>query len=343
MLFLLVLSYTIYSLYGIGRPSVLVILSRPLVFARWGMRSDRGERTKRGAWKEGIVLLDGYTLTHEHMSIDLTPGDLGTDSFYKLCDDLREIRRFGVRNIVDLTNQTMGRDVAYIQRLADATGINIIMSTGFYLDRYSKWAIEGKTIDELAGEMLRDLQEGIDGTGIPAGIIGEVAWSAPEPTECELMIWEAVALVSRETNSIVSTHPSYGVQQVPQARFLIERGVAPERIVIGHVEFYPSDNALQELFDLGVFIGVDMIGKSVGEGDEYRADLVAKAKRWGYLDQVLLSCDLCRRQDLKSCGGYGYAHFFETFVPLLKRRGIVDADINLMLGDNPHRLFCGSA
>ena len=87
-----------------------------------------------------------------------------------------------------------------------------------YLDRYSKWAIEGKTIDELASEMLHDLQEGIDGTGVSAGIIGEVAWSAPEPTECELMMWEAVALVARKADSIVSTHPSYGVQQVPQAR-----------------------------------------------------------------------------------------------------------------------------
>ena len=288
------------------------------------------------------MLLDGYTLTHEHMSIDLMPGDLGADSFDKLCEDLREIRRFGVRNIVDLTNQTMGRDVAYVQRLVDATGINIIMSTGFYLDRYSKWAIEGKTIDELASEMLHDLQEGIDGTGVSAGIIGEVAWSAPEPTECELMMWEAVALVARKADSIVSTHPSYGVQQVPQARFLIERGVAPERIVIGHVEFYPRDNALKELLDLGVFIGVDMIGKSVGEGDEYRADLVAKAKRWSCLDQVLLSCDLCRRQDLKSCGGYGYPHLFESFVPLLKQRGIADGDIDLMLRDNPHRLFSGS-
>ena len=289
------------------------------------------------------MLLDGYTLTHEHMSIDLMPGDLGADSFDKLCEDLREIRRFGVRNIVDLTNQTMGRDVAYVQRLVDATGINIIMSTGFYLDRYSKWAIEGKTIDELASEMLHDLQEGIDGTGVSAGIIGEVAWSAPEPTECELMMWEAVALVARKADSIVSTHPSYGVQQVPQARFLIERGVAPERIVIGHVEFYPRDNALKELLDLGVFIGVDMIGKSVGEGDEYRADLVAKAKRWSCLDQVLLSCDLCRRQDLKSCGGYGYSRLFESFVPLLKQRGIADGDIDLMLRDNPHRLFSGSA
>ena len=297
---------------------------------------------KAGLWKEEVALIEGYTLTHEHMCIDLAPGDLGTGSFDKLCDDLREVRRVGVRNIVDLTNQTMGRDVAYVHQLAESTGINIIMSTGFYLDRYSKRAIEGKSIDELASEMLRELQEGMDGTGVPAGVIGEVAWTAPEPTEGELMAWEAVALVAGKTDSVVSTHPSHGVQQLPQARFLIERGVAPERIVIGHVEFYPNDDALQELLELGVFIGVDMIGKSIGEGDEYRADLVAKAKRWGRLGQVLLSCDLCRRQDLKSCGGYGYSHLFETFVPLLNGKGVADGDIDLLLGGNPHRLFHGS-
>ena len=71
-----------------------------------------------------MELLDGYTLTHEHMCIDLTPGDLGTDSFTELCADLRELRRYGVRNIVDLTNQSMGRDAAYVRRLEEATGMN---------------------------------------------------------------------------------------------------------------------------------------------------------------------------------------------------------------------------
>ena len=78
-------------------------------------------------------------------------------------------------------------------------------------------------------------------------------------------------------------------------------------------------------------------GKTVGIGDEARADLVAKIKEWDGLSQVMLSCDICRKQDLKACGGYGYAHLFERFIPMLEKRGVTQGDIELMLCDNPRR------
>ena len=82
-----------------------------------------------------------------------------------------------------------------------------------------------------------------------------------------------------------------------------------------------------------------MIGNSDGMGDEYRADLVSKVKDMGCLSQVTLSLDLCNFEDLKSTGGYGYAHLFEVFLPMLKDRGITDDDIELMLDKTPRRIF----
>ena len=38
-----------------------------------------------------MVLKDGYTLMHEHMSIDLTPGDIATGSFDAMCRDLQTV------------------------------------------------------------------------------------------------------------------------------------------------------------------------------------------------------------------------------------------------------------
>ena len=294
--------------------------------------------TRNGDWR-AMKLLDGYTLTHEHLTIDLTPGDLGTSSFDELVSDLRLAYGHGVRNIIDLTNRSMGRDVAYVKRLSEATGINIVMSTGHYLECFSAPLIEGKSVDELAEQALHDLTVGMDGSGVKAGVIGEIAWSKPEAGELELRSWEAMARVARQTGAVVSTHPSRGIQQLPQAEFLIARGVAPERIQIGHIEFHPSDEALQKLLDLGVYIGVDMVGKAVGKGDEYRADLVAKLKSWGRLPQTMLSCDLCRKEDLRTCGGYGYAHLFEAFIPMLLQRGLTHDDIDLMLRENPRRLY----
>ena len=286
-----------------------------------------------------MKLIDGYTLMHEHMSIDLSPGDIGTESFDLLCRDLREAYGFGVRNIIDMTNQSMGRSPEHVKRLIDETGMNIVMSTGHYIEKFIDPAIMEQTPEEIAEEAVRDLTKGIDDSGMKAGIIGEIAWCHDGPCEKELRSWEGMCIAAKETGAVVSTHPSRGVQQIPQAEYLIAHGIPPERIVIGHIEFYPDDESLKKLLGMGVYIGLDMIGKSSGKGDEYRVDTICKLKDWGFLSRVVLSLDICRIEDLKSAGGYGYAHLFETFIPMLMDRGITMQDLELILKDNPRRIL----
>lgn len=282
---------------------------------------------------------DGFTLMHEHMTIDLTPGDFGTDSFDELAADLRMVYDHGVRNIVDLTNQTMGRAPEYVRRLSEETGISIFLSTGAYLEAYSGPYIEKRTVGELAEEAIKDLTEGIDDTGIKADVIGEIAWSQPNETPLEKKAWEAYCIAARKTDTLVSTHPSMGIQQYPQVKYLLENGIKPERIVIGHIEFCPDDDTLKRILDSGVTIGIDMIGETGGKGDEFRADFVKKVRDMGRLSQMTLSLDICSRNRLRSYGGCGYVHLFETFIPMLKKRGITDNDVELMLRNNPKRLL----
>ena len=286
-----------------------------------------------------MVLKDGYTLMHEHMSIDLTPGDLATGSFEAMCRDLQTVYDYGVRNIVDMTNQSMGRAPEYVRRLQEATGINIILSTGYYLEQYIKPYVEPFSVSELASSAIKELTAGIDGSCEKAGVIGEIAWSKPAPGELELKAWKAMSIAACATGAVVSTHPSLGVLQLPQAEYLLDKGIDPRKIVIGHIEFYPDDNTLKKLLGYGVNIGLDMIGKETGRGDCYRADTVCKVKEWGYLSQLVLSLDLCRVQDLRSSGSYGYAHLFEIFLPMLRERGITQSEIDLMLKENPKRIF----
>lgn len=286
-----------------------------------------------------MALTGGYTFMHEHMSIDLSPGDIGTDSFELLCKDLKEAYRYGVRNIVDMTNQSMGRAPEHVKRLVEETGMNIIMSTGHYLERFIDPAVLEQSTEDIAAEAVRDLTEGIDDSGMKAGVIGEIAWCHEGPCEKESRSWEGMCIAARRTGAVVSTHPSRGIQQIPQAEFLISHGIAPEKTVIGHVEFYPDDDALKKLLGMGVYIGLDMIGQKCGRGDEYRADTVRKVKEWGCLDQMVLSMDICEAADLRSAGGFGYAYMFEIFIPMLKERGITEEDTELMLRQNPERIF----
>lgn len=94
------------------------------------------------------------------------------------------------------------------------------------------------------------------------------------------LTWEAMSAAALKTGAVVSTHPSRGIQQLPQAVDLIGRGIKPEKIVIGHIEFFPNDDTLKELLKKGVYIGLDMIGEPEGKSNEERADIVRKIKDW---------------------------------------------------------------
>ena len=172
-----------------------------------------------------------------------------------------------------------------------------------------------------------------------AGVIGEIGWSSPKAGEAECRVWEAMSIAAAKTGAVISTHPSIGPEQIPQAEFLIKRGIKPEKIVIGHAEFYPDEKALLALVDLGVNIGIDMIGQNGQDRDEYRADMVVMLRDRGFLSQVTLSMDLCEQQELRQYGGFGYAHLFKSFLPLLRDRGITEDEIDLMLGRNPMRIL----
>jgi phosphotriesterase-related protein len=286
-----------------------------------------------------IRLKDGYTLMHEHLTIDLSPEDLGGTDIDILYRELTELYTFGVRNIVDLTNQGMGRKPDVLRALASATGINLIPSTGYYLETYMPPDIRTRTIEELVEESVRELTWGIDEEGYTAGVIGEIAWSAPKPGILECKVWESMSIAAAKTGAVISTHPSIGPEQIPQAEFLIKRGIKPEKIIIGHAEFFPNETALFALLELGVNIGIDMIGQNGQDRDEYRADMVAMLRDRGFLSQVTLSMDLCEQQDLRQCGGFGYTHLFTSFLPLLQDRGITEDEIDLMLGRNPMRIL----
>ncbi len=286
-----------------------------------------------------IRLKDGYTLMHEHLTIDLMPGDLGGTDIGILYRELTELYTFGVRNIVDLTNQGMGRNPDVLRALASATGINLIPSTGYYLEAYMPPDIRTRTTEELAEEAVRELTWGIDKEGYTAGVIGEIGWSAPKAGILECRVWEAMSIAAAKTGAVISTHPSIGPEQLPQAEFLKKRGIKPEKIVIGHAEFFPDEKALLALLELGVNIGVDMIGQNGQDRDEYRADMVAMLRDRGFLSQVTLSMDLCEQRELRKYGGHGYAHLFKSFLPLLQDRGITEDEIDLMLGRNPMRIL----
>ncbi len=66
----------------------------------------------------------------------------------------------------------IGRDAQALREVALKTGLNIVASSGPYLEKFESQRIH-KTVDELAATIDKELNQGIGDTDIRAGMIGE--------------------------------------------------------------------------------------------------------------------------------------------------------------------------
>ncbi len=285
----------------------------------------------------------GYTLMHEHMALDLSgikgDDDCRLDCFEETVKELKELYQYGVRNILEVTNIGMGRDVAYIQAVARESGINILPCTGFYKEPFLPPWVREQTAEELAVFMAQEITCGIEGGSIKAWAVGEIGTSRQEMKDQEAKILDAAARAAVMTGAPVTTHTTLGTLGRQQAQFLIERGVLPSKIIIGHMDLSQNMETIYSVLETGVNIGFDTIGKEGYCPDSFRAKALWEIQERGAISQVVLSMDITRKSHLKSRGGLGYAYLFTDFLPMIKAYGVTAESIDMMLLHNPRRIL----
>jgi phosphotriesterase-related protein len=280
----------------------------------------------------------------------------------ELCiEELQHAVRGGGRTIVDPTTINIGRDPLALQRISRATGLNVVCMTGFYVaNAHPDWVAE-MDADALAELMVREIVDGIDGTGVRPGAIGEIGvtgipkgWGrrkigaiAPE----EEKVLRAAARASLQTGLTVTVHtdpipPRSGPQVVD---VLEEEGVEPGRIVIDHMDQVNDVDYHLEVASRGVFVEYDSLGREHYQQewgydfdwghDSWRIRFAKRLIEAGHGDQLLFSQDVCMKTDLRKYGGPGYAHVFENIVPMLRSIGVDEGAIERILVDNPRRAF----
>jgi phosphotriesterase-related protein len=195
-----------------------------------------------------------------------------------------------------------------------------------------------------------------DGTedGVRAGIIGEVGTSTL--TEQETKVLRASALASLRTGAAITLHTEYGCREgVRIAQILLSEGVAPDRIILGHmdenlVEYDPQPRLAhldyhKRVADLGVWVQYDTFGSewyydSDGISEPRDTDRVAGLMELieaGYIDQLLVGQDVWLKQNLRSYGGNGYDHVVRTLPFMLKKAGASGNDVRRIMEENPRR------
>ena len=131
----------------------------------------------------------GLTLVHEHVMVDFIGAADSSKSRFKVDDVIKvaspfikEIKERGVQTFIDCTPAYLGRDVTVLKRLADATGMNLITTTGYYgavKEKYVPVHAYSESAEQLANRWIREWTDGIEGTGIRPGFIKPVRIKDP--------------------------------------------------------------------------------------------------------------------------------------------------------------------
>ena len=293
----------------------------------------------------------GVTLPHEHTQLALWHIESRWDYWQLTRDEpviLAELERFraaGGRSLVDLTLPGFGRDPAWLEGIARASGLNIVMGSGWYRTAYypPEARIDRRSVDDLADELVREAEEGAGDSGVRPGIIGEIGTDKPWVSPSEERVHRAAARAARRTGLAVTTHSVLSPVGLAQLQIFEEEGLDPGRVVIGHSDSYPVLDHYLEIIRRGASIEFDFIGMvytAVERHGEGRiVELLQELLSGGHADRILLSQDVCNDAQLSRYGGHGYTYLVERFLPRLRQAGVSDAELDTMTVANPRRLL----
>ncbi|KUU99417.1 phosphotriesterase-related protein [Escherichia coli] len=285
----------------------------------------------------------GYTLAHEHLHIDLSGFknnvDCRLDQYAFICQEMNDLMARGVRNVIEMTNRYMGRNAQFMLDVMRETGINVVACTGYYQDAFFPEHVATRSVQELAQEMVDEIEQGIDGTDLKAGIIAEIGrpvWLCASAAAINTFSSSDVIFPSLEP---ISTHTSFSTMGLEQLALLQAHGVDLSRVTVGHCDLKDNLDNILKMIDLGAYVQFDTIGKNSYYPDEKRIAMLHALRDRGLLNRVMLSMDITRRSHLKANGGYGYDFLLTTFIPQLRQSGFSQADVDVMLRENPSQFF----
>ncbi len=325
----------------------------------------------------------GVTLSHEHILCDssfrfqeaedktLAYGPVSIENLdwhrrnqhgsldnFRLLDEtaaISELNRYkesGGDSVIEMGNIGLCRDPEGLVRISKATGVNIVMGTGYYVGDSHPEELTSRTVESISTEIVKDVTVGVGDPGVKAGVIGEIGCSYPL-MDTEVKVLKATAHAQMKTGAPVNIHPGQS-QSSPMeiVELLRENGGNISHTAMSHIgNRHGIDADLSvELAETGCYIEYDSFGNSQSPivlpektffalSDWQRILCIKELIENGFLDQLLISHDVFYKTALRCYGGGGYDHIHKTVIPLMHMNGISDSQIHAMLVDNPKRFF----
>jgi phosphotriesterase-related protein len=276
------------------------------------------------------------------------------DEYAVAVDCAKDVLAHGVNTIFDPTAMLLGRDVSFMRRVSEETGLRVVACTGIYTYDHLPHFFQLRDADQMAELFVHDITVGCQATEIKAAFI-KCAADEPGVNENIEKVHRAAARASLQTGAPIMAHSRPASNTGPrQVEIFLEEGVAPEKIQIAHTGDTDDLDYIQGLLDKGVYVGLDRYGLEIFQPTERRnATTLALIER-GHIDRILISQDYCATIDwyppetvaamLEAPGmldDWSMTMIFDKVFPFLQENGVSDEQIDSILTDNPRRWLTG--
>lgn len=296
--------------------------------------------------------LHNYYLARRHND---HPHCLVLDSVSEAADELAHFAAAGGRTVVEVTPVCLGRNPAGLAEISAASGVQVVMGTGFYDHDYHAASVHELAAGQLAELIVADCEEGVAAAPgkarVKAGVIGEIGLSWPA-TECEHKVLTAAAKAQATTGRLLIVHPG---RDPAAPRWALDRaeeaGADPARVALAHLDRTLDDpGAVAELARRGAYVSFDLFGSESSfypysdfamPNDAGRLRLIRAVADLGQIAKVVVSHDIYAKTHLMRYGGEGYAHILRDVAPVMDRFGIDAAMRRQLLVDNPAAALSG--
>ncbi|GAA4026672.1 phosphotriesterase-related protein [Arthrobacter methylotrophus] len=288
----------------------------------------------------------GYTMPHEHILThpqghgSKNEDDHLLNDYGKAVQMLTEYKEIGGGTIIEATPKTWGRNAAGMLKAAQETGVHVIACTGYICQEHGMEPnITDRGVDDIAQEMINDIEVGMDGTEARAGWI-KVGTAYMYVTPGEDMVIRAAVLAANKTGAPISTHTTGGTMGIEQLEIAASEGFDLTRMTVAHVDRNPDLWYHRKMLETGANLIYDGPGKAKYYPDSVRIDLLRQLVADGFEDQVMLCNDMGRRSHHTVYGfGPGWQWIKQRFIPRLLEEGLTEEQIHKFMYTNPARAF----
>lgn len=296
----------------------------------------------------------GFTLVHEHCYLGSWNNRMADPAWYDEKDGmdmisgvLLDAKAHGVCTVVDCTTQNMGRDIRILQEASKRTGVNIIAASGCMMD-VGNWA-QRIPVENLTKMIVREITEGVQGTGIRCGVIKCGTENVLDPVTEKMLT--ACGRAQAVTGVPIMTHcrpagREFGLQQLD---IFQREGADLSKVVIGHYRKGDSLEYAEKIFQRGANLAIDQMNFN-GHQFVHNMELIPELIRRGYTKQLFLSHDAVivynhsawRDYDHRTYINYApdsWSHMSRVNIPALEERGVTEEQIRQIFCENPARLY----